>query len=64
MERIDNVQEILEHRHGWKDNNLYITLMITHKMLAKQQSYVNLLELLDDRFKDGEDPYLKFFFIP
>ena len=56
--------EILEHRHGWKDNNLYITLMITHKMLAKQQSYVNLLELLDDRFKDGEDPYLKFFFIP
>lgn len=62
MERIDKVQEILEHRHGWKDNNSYITLMITHKMLAKQQSYVNLLELLDDRFKDGEDPYLKFFF--
>lgn len=35
--------------------------MITHKMLAKQQKYAKLLNILDEHLKDGEDPYLKFF---
>ena len=59
IERIDNLQEKLDKDYQWNDE--HITLMITHKMLAKQQSYVNLLEMLDERLKDGDDPYLEFF---
>ncbi|MBS5283280.1 MAG: ATP-dependent helicase [Clostridiales bacterium] len=61
VERIENVQGVLEHKYEWKDSESFITLMITHKMLAKQQNYSTLLELLDDRLKDGDDPYLQFF---
>lgn len=61
MERINNLQKKLDEDYQWNVKGQHITLMITHKMLAKQQNYINLLDLLDDRLKDGDDPYLKFF---
>lgn len=60
-ERIKELQNKLSEIYNWNDEDEHITLMITHKMLAKQQKYANLLNLLDERLKDGEDPYLKFF---
>lgn len=36
-------------------------LMITHKVLAKQQGYEQLLEVLKDKLKNKEDPFLLFF---
>lgn len=42
------------------DENLKI-LMITHKVLAAQQGYSNLLFLLDDAFRNEEDIVLLFF---
>ena len=56
---IDSLQEKLDKDYQWNDE--HITLMITHKMLAKQQSYINLLDMPDERLKDGDDPYLEFF---
>lgn len=61
IERINKLQKKLDEKHAWCAQKQHITLMITHKMLAKQQDYLNLLELLDDRLKDGDDPYLNFF---
>ena len=37
------------------------TLMITHKVLASQQGYDGILEILGERFRDGEDKILRFF---
>jgi DNA helicase-2/ATP-dependent DNA helicase PcrA len=42
------------------EENLKI-LMITHRVLAAQQGYSNLLNLLGDAFKNEEDTILKFF---
>ena len=36
-------------------------LMITHKVLASQQGYEQLLEILKDGLRDKEDPFLLFF---
>lgn len=36
-------------------------LMITHKVLATQQGYKKLLDILGDKFKDQDDPFLLFF---
>ena len=36
-------------------------LMITHRVLASQQGYEQLLAVLDDSLKDKEDPFLIFF---
>ena len=35
--------------------------MITHKVLASQQGYEKLLDILDDGLRDKEDPFLIFF---
>lgn len=35
--------------------------MITHKVIATQQGYEQLLEILDDGLRDKEDPFLLFF---
>lgn len=35
--------------------------MITHKILAKQQGYDQLLNILGNKLKDKEDPFLMFF---
>ena len=36
-------------------------LMITHKVLASQQGYEQLLDILDDGLRNKEDPFLSFF---
>ena len=36
-------------------------LMITHKVLASQQGYDKLLDIISDGLKDKEDPFLLFF---
>lgn len=36
-------------------------LMITHKVLATQQGYEKLLDILNDGLRDNEDPFLLFF---
>lgn len=43
-----------------KEDDLKV-LMITHKVLATQQGYEQLLEILDDGLRDKEDPFLLFF---
>lgn len=35
--------------------------MITHKVLAAQQGYEQLLDILDDGLRNKEDPFLIFF---
>lgn len=42
-------------RHGFE------VLMITHKVLAAQQGYEKLLDILNDGLRDKEDPFLLFF---
>lgn len=37
------------------------TLMITHKVLAAQQGYEKLLDILQDGLRDKDDPFLLFF---
>jgi len=44
-----------------KTSESFKILMITHRILATQQGYSNLLALLDDGFKNGEDAILSFF---
>lgn len=43
-----------------KDENLKI-LMITHRVLASQQGYEQLLDVLGDRLRNKEDQFLLFF---
>ena len=43
-----------------KDENLKI-LMITHRVLASQQGYEQLLDILGDRLRNKEDQFLLFF---
>ena len=40
-ERIYSIQKKLDKKYNWKSEE-HITLMITHKMLAKQQDYTHL----------------------
>lgn len=35
--------------------------MITHKVLATQQGYEQLLAIIDDGLRDKQDPFLLFF---
>lgn len=58
-ERIDLVLKRLHEKYEWNESSK--TLMITHKMLAKQQGYQNLLRILDDDLKNDDDPFLNFF---
>lgn len=57
--RLNNVAQKIK-RESSKDDNLKI-LMITHKVLATQQGYEQLLEILADGLRDKEDPFLLFF---
>ena len=57
MKSLDNVKKQLER--DW--NGKVKTLMITHKMLANQQHYDNVLTLLGDSLKEEKNEYLKFF---
>jgi len=55
-ERLSVVKDICEK----EDENLKV-LMITHRVLAEQQGYENVLALFGDGFKNGDDPLLLFF---
>ena len=57
--RLNNVAQKIK-RESSQDGNLKI-LMITHKVLATQQGYEQLLEILADGLRDKEDPFLLFF---
>ena len=49
-----------EHEETPADEELKV-LMITHKVLATQQGYEKLLDILNDGLRDKEDPFLLFF---
>lgn len=57
--RLNNITERIR-RESSKDDTLKV-LMITHKVLATQQGYEQLLEILADGLSDKEDPFLIFF---
>ncbi len=58
FQRIDRVREKIEVL-GWTGRQK--TLMLTHKMLAKEQHYDNLLDVLGDHLKDADDEHYLFF---
>ncbi len=56
--RVDSIREKLKQM-GWSDKTK--TLMLTHKMLAKEQHYDRLLDILGDHLKDADDTHFLFF---
>ena len=58
--RLDNLIVYIKNNKISANENLK-TLMITHKVLASQQGYNSLLEVLGDRLKNNEDEILNFF---
>lgn len=58
-EVVDNVSKALMN-NGWKSEKTKI-LMITHKMLSRQQGYEKLLGILDKRLKEADDVHIVFF---
>ena len=57
--RLKNITEKIK-RESSEEDDLKV-LMITHKVLATQQGYEQLLEILADGLRDKEDPFLLFF---
>lgn len=57
--RLNKVREKIIHTTP-DDEDLKV-LMITHKVLASQQGYEKLLEILNDGLRNKEDPFLIFF---
>lgn len=55
---IISVQEKLKRR-GWEPDNK--VLMITHRLLARHQSYSNFFDALGDHFKEQDDKHYVFF---
>lgn len=54
--RLNNVREKIAQ--NTPDNEVLKILMITHKVLAAQQGYEQLLDILDDGLRNKEDPFL------
>lgn len=59
FKRVDSIREKL-HTLGW-DSKSHKTLMLTHRLLAKEQKYENLFAVLGDHLKDADDDHLLFF---
>ncbi len=57
--RLNAVAEKIKRETSEKDD--LKVLMITHKVLATQQGYEQLLDILADGLRDKEDPFLLFF---
>lgn len=57
--RLNNVVDKIK-RDTSKEDKLKV-LMITHRVLASQQGYDRLLDILNDGLRDKEDPFLLFF---
>jgi len=58
IQHIDSIKEKLLVE-GW--NGRTKILILTHRMLSKQQKYENLLSILDESLKDESDSHLRFF---
>ena len=58
--RLTNLTEHIKTNHI-PDNESLKILMITHKVLASQQGYENLLDILANGLRDKEDIFLLFF---
>lgn len=58
-ERLNNIREKIEQSTPATED--LKVLMITHKVLASQQGYEQLLDILDDGLRNKEDPFLIFF---
>lgn len=59
-ERLINLKEYIRSKHI-SDNESLKILMITHKVLASQQGYDKLLDIIDNGLRDKEDIFLMFF---
>lgn len=57
--RLNNVVDKIK-RDTLKEETLKV-LMITHRVLASQQGYDRLLDILNDGLREKEDPFLLFF---
>lgn len=57
--RLDKICEEVKQNTP-TDENLKV-LMLTHKVLAAQQGYEHLLDILNDGLRNKEDPFLLFF---
>lgn len=57
--RLNNIREKIEQSTPATEN--LKVLMITHNVLASQQGYEQLLNILDDGLRNKEDPFLIFF---
>ena len=57
--RLDNVSEKIKRITSAEES--FKVLMITHKVLAAQQGYEELFDVLKDGLRDKEDPFLMFF---
>ena len=58
-ERLNKVTEKIKQKTNVEET--LKVLMITHKVLAAQQGYETLLNILNDGLRDKEDPFLLFF---
>ena len=58
--RLQRLQEYINLKNPTGDESTKI-LMITHRVLAVQQGYDNLLNLLGDHLRDEDDEFLLFF---
>lgn len=59
-ERLTNLKEHIKGKHVPDKESLKV-LMITHKVLASQQGYEKLLDIIDNGLRDKEDIFLIFF---
>lgn len=59
-ERLTNLKEHIKGKHIPDKESLKV-LMITHKVLASQQGYEKLLDIIDNGLRDKEDIFLIFF---
>lgn len=59
-ERLTNLKEHIKKKHI-PDNESLKVLMITHKVLASQQGYEKLLDIIENGLRDKEDIFLMFF---
>lgn len=57
--RLNNISQKIAHETT-EEEKLKV-LMITHKVLATQQGYEKLLDILKDGLRDKEDPFLLYF---
>ena len=58
--RLEKVKKFIEQNKLDIKESMKV-LMITHRVLANQQGYINLLSILGDSLKNEEDPFLLFF---